>query len=307
MNILKISILVLVSSLLISNICFCDEEAAFLSGQKPIEEFIAAANVDYFNNGTLYSSSIHHSRPAVAISETKDSREAKSLAENISYSFSSSFLSRYVSHSIADSQGWVWQPAATVEWYGLGFNVWSNFVIEDKADRGTFNEVDLTIYYDYKFHGLTIHPYFTADIYPTNNKLSLDYSSNTDVLPSLHLSYALGPLDIFADLELYVHPNPGALKTEVGVGLTQKIVKNLAIETSGLVGIDNSKYNKAQFNVSDTTCDYFTYSIAFPWNPLKGLVIKPTANVSAFLQKDLRDATRYPVQVWGGLNFAYHL
>ena len=102
-------------------------------------------SIDYLSNGTLYSNSIHHRRPALGIAETRESRREKSLADNISLSFISNFRSRYVSHAVADSVGWVWQPSATIEWYGLGFNVWSNFVIEDSADRGTFNEVDLTI------------------------------------------------------------------------------------------------------------------------------------------------------------------
>lgn len=261
--------------------------------------------IDYIDNGTLYSNSINHRRPAQAIAETWETRKKKNLVENISTSFYSNFRSKYVSHALADSAGWVWEPAATIEWYGLGFNAWGNFVLDDEPDQGKFNEVDLTLYYDFKTHGFTIHPYFVAYVYPTNNKNSLDYSAYTDLLPSIQVAYSAGPIDIFADVETYVHPTPGAVRAEFGIGLTEKLPLKFGIETSGLVGFDNSRYNKAVFNISDTTFDYFTYSIAFPWNPVKGLVIKPNAYVSAYFQQKFRNATRFPVLVWGGIDFTY--
>lgn len=255
--------------------------------------------IDEFDNGTLYSNSIHHRRPAAAIPETNKNK--------FSFNFTSNFRSKYVTHALAASNGWVWQPSATVEFYHFGFNVWTNFVMEDSADKGEINEVDLTLYYDYKWHNLTIHPYFVAYTYPTSNKRSLDYSAYTDLLPSLHLSYAIGPMDIFADIEVYVHPTPGAVRSEIGIGLTEKLPMKFAIETSGLIGFDNSRYNKATYNISDTTIDYFTYSIAFPWNPIKGFVVKPNANVSSYFQQKFRNATANPVLLWGGIDFSYNL
>ncbi len=263
--------------------------------------------IDYAANGTLYSVFVHHRRPAKAIAESRESRRGKSLLDNISTSVESDFLSRYVTHSLACSDGWVWQPSATIEWYGFGFNVWANFVIEDIPDQGKFNEVDLTLYYDFKTHNFTIHPYFVAYLYPTSNKLSLDYSADTDILPALHLAYSAGPLDIFADVQVYAHPNPGAVRTELGMGVTHKLPLKFGIEMSGLVGLNNAKYNRVVFNISETAFTYFTYSISFPWNPVKRLVLKPNAHVSAFFAQKFRDATQFPVQVWGGLNVAYQL
>jgi hypothetical protein len=262
--------------------------------------------VDFLENGTLYSNTIHHRRPARAIAETWETRKKKSLLENVSASVTSNFRSKYVSHALADSLGWVWQPSATIEWYGLGFNAWGNFVLDDEADQGTFNEIDLTLYYDIKIYGFTIHPYFAAYLYPTDNKRSLDYSASTDLLPSIQVAYSAGPVDIFADVEVYAHPNPGAVRAEFGIGVTEKLPLKFGIETSGLVGFDNSRYNKATFNISDTTFDYFTYSIAFPWNPIKGFVVKPNAYVSAYFQQKFRNATPYPVLMWGGVDFAYN-
>lgn len=261
---------------------------------------------DYLNNGTLYSVFIRHRRPAEGIAETAENRKKKSLAENISYSVYSDFRSRYVSHSLAASNGWVWQPAATVEWYGLGFNVWGNFVLDDIPNQGTFNEIDLTLYYNFEIHGFTIHPYFVSYIYPTSNKRSLDFSASTDLLPSIHLAYSAGPLDIFADVQFYVHPTPGAVRAEFGLGLTHKLPLKFGIQTSAIVGFGNSKYNRSVFTISKNAFNYFTYNIAFPWNPIKGFTVSPNAHVSTFLAQNFRDATQFPVLVWGGIDFAYN-
>lgn len=262
--------------------------------------------VVFIDNGTLYSDFIHHRRPGAAIAETPESRDKKSAVENISYSVSSNVRSRYVSHSLAASDGWVWQPAATIEWYGLGFNVWGNFVLDDIPDQGKFNEVDLTLYYDYHIKGFTIHPYFTSYLYPTSNKRSLDYSANTDVLPSLHLAYTAGPLDFIADVQLYVHPNPGALRAEFGLGLTHKLPLKFGIQTSGIVGFGNSKYNRSVFGINENALNYFTYNLSFPWNPIKGFVAAPNMHVSTFFAQKFRDRTPYPVLVWGGVDFNYN-
>jgi|GEM_PF-3471147 len=265
-----------------------------------------SVEIDQFDNGTLYSEEVHHRRPTRGISETRQSRRKKTPLKNISTSVYSNFRSKYVTYGVAASESWVWQPSASIEWYGLGFNVWGNFVLADIPDQGRFNEIDLTLYYNFEIEGLTIHPYFTAWVYPTSNKLSLDFSSDTDLLPCIHIAYSIGPLSFFTDLQVYVHPNPGALRGEVGVGLTHKLPFHLAIRTSAIMGYANRTYNRSSFNISDTTVNFFTYNLSFPWNPIEGFVVNPNIHVSTFFQQKFRDAVRYPVLVWGGVDFAYN-
>ena len=284
-------------------------EARAHEGANPnVDEEVATVEIeiDQFANGTLYSEEIHHKRPTRGIAETPESRRAKELVENISYSLHSNFRSKYVTYGNAASASWVWEPSASIEWYGLGFNVWGNFVLADIPDQGKFNEIDLTLYYDIEIHGFTIHPYFTAWIYPTSNKNSLDFSSDTDLLPCIHLAYSVGPLSFFTDLQVYVHPNPGAIRGDVGLGLTHKLPLKFAVQTSAMMGYANRTYNRASYNISDTTVNFFTYNLAFPWNPIKGFVVSPNIHVSTFFQQKFRSAVRYPVLVWGGVDFAYN-
>ena len=169
--------------------------------------------------------------------------------ENLSFSATSDFLSKYVYEGAALSCGWVWEPSATIEAYGLGFNAWGNFVMDDIPDQGNFNEIDLILYYNYNIIGFDIQPFFQTCLYPTSNKISLDYSSYTDLEPGLHLAYTLGPVDIYSDLKVYVDPNPGALVLDLGLGFQHQIVKRVGISTAAQITFGNSKYNNSQYGV----------------------------------------------------------
>ncbi len=258
------------------------------------------------DNGTLYNRNIHHRRPAKNIDEKFDEIFEKSVEESLSFKLSSDFLSRYTFQGMASSDGWVWQPSAGVELYGFGFNVWGNFVLGNIPDQGKINEIDLTFYYNMKFGNLTIQPYILTCLYPTNNKLSLDYSAYTDVEPSLHLAYTLGPIDLYVDFTAYAHPKPGAIFMDVGIGTQQKIFKRLGIETAAQFGFANSKFNRHAYGVSKNKIDFFEYTLSINWNPIMGFVVSPNANVSALLSADLRNAVTTPVLVWGGVDFTYN-
>ncbi|MFA6033553.1 MAG: hypothetical protein WC889_11695 [Myxococcota bacterium] len=284
---------------------------ASFTGEAVSEEKAADAavqkdgDVDNLDNGTLIGDGTRHSRPARAVSASYGKTVQKELIDHLTGSVTSNFLSRYVSYGFADSAGWVWQPSATIEFFNVGFNVWGNFVIEDKPDRGTFNEIDLTLYYNYTTHNFTVHPYFTVFVYPDSNRLSLDYSSKTDVLPSLHLAYKAGPLSIFTDIQVYVYPSPGALRGVLGLGLDQKLVATLNIAMSAEVGFGDSIYNENKFKIDEGGFTFFQYTLALPWNPVKGFVVKPVAHVCAFMSTRYRNAVSNPVQVWGGLELSY--
>jgi hypothetical protein len=297
-------------SILLMGLVFSPALWAAEEGEQPDVEYGGRAtpeeSVNYHHNGTLYRVNIHHRRPARGIAETPESRRQKGFLENISTTVYSNFRSRYVYEGLANSQGFVWQPAATIEAYGVGFNVWGNFVLNDEPDQGRMNEVDLTIYYDTKIGDLTIHPYVMFCFFPTDNEKSLDYSAYTDIKPALHLAYSLGAIDIVTELIFYAHPTAGALLWDFGLGFQHQLVDKLGIETTALFGLGNSRFNRNAFGSPQTRINRFEYSLSLPWNPWRGLVIEPNVHVSTLLPKRFRDAVQTPVLVWGGVDFTYH-
>ncbi len=246
---------------------------------------------------TVHNHNVHHERPETAV---------KKKTDGFSFMVDSEFLSRYVYQALASSDGWVWQPSATFETHNIGLNVWANFVLGNIPDQGKFNEIDVTTYYNLEVGDFTIHPYLLLCFYPTDNELSLDYSANTDVKPSLHLAYTLGPLDFFTDFILYAHPHEGALIVDIGLGFEHEIVDGLSIETSALVAFANSRYNRNAFGVNKTKFTHFTYSLGLPWKVGDRLLLTPQANVSAIFSQELRNGALYGFLVWGGIDVSYH-
>jgi len=275
-----------------------------LPAETVVEEIVDA--IDYLDNGTLYNQSIHHRRPAKGIHDTREKKHRKSFADAFSYSVTSDFLSKYVFEGVASSRGWVWQPSATIEAYGVGFNVWGNFVMDNIPDQGKFNEIDLTLYYDFNYKGLNIHPFFLACLYPTSNKVSLDYSAYSDLKPQLHVAYSLGPVDIYTDMMLYAHPTPGAFDIDFGLGFQHNLAKRVGITTAAQISFGNSKYNNSQFGINKNRFHHFTYQLGLSVNPVKGLVIEPNINVAAFFSQQFRNAVRFPVLIWGGVDLTYN-
>lgn len=61
---------------------------------------------------------------------------------NITYGAEIAFASQYIWRGIELSDGVVLEPAAWIQAYGLYFEVWGNFFLED-ANQGEPNEIDL--------------------------------------------------------------------------------------------------------------------------------------------------------------------
>jgi len=303
---LRLGLVVLI--LLVSSTLFASSEVSTdiygVPAETLVEEVVEA--IDYLDNGTLYNQSIHHRRPAKGIHDTLTKKHHKSFTDALSYSVTSDFLSKYVFEGVASSRGWVWQPSAAIEAYGVGFNVWGNFVMDNIPDQGKFNEIDLTLYYNYNYKGLTIQPNFLTCIYPTSNKVSLDYSAYTDLKPQLHVAYTLGPVDIYTDMMLYAHPNPGAVDIDIGLGFQHHLAKRVGVTTSAQVSFGNSKYNNSQFGINKNRFHHFTYQLGLSVNPVKGLVIEPNINVAAFFSQEFRNAVMFPVLGWGGVDLSYN-
>jgi hypothetical protein len=221
----------------------------------------------------------------------------------------SNFRSLYVSHGLADSAGWVWQPSGTIEFYGVGFNIWMNMPMDKEPSQGSINEIDYTIYYTITLYNLTINPYFLV-ITSYGNPKSLDYSYHTNIVPSLYVSYAYGPFSVFIDLEMYAYPSPAwALRGQFGLAVNCPLPKNFGVETSAMIGINNALYNKAHLGVDQAAITYFTYDLGVYWKPWRGLKIKPNVHFSTFLPeaflKNPGGNIPTPVLYWGGVDLSY--
>jgi len=215
------------------------------------------------------------------------------------------FKSRYVWNGIPYSEGLVWQPSAAVEAHGFGVSVLGNFVLDDEPNQGQFNEVDFTVYYGTKIKTLEFDISFTYSIYPNNDPASLNFGPN-DLNGTLHLAIPLGPLNLFSDISVWMVAPQGGVFFDFGIGYQRDLPLNFAVSSSLLLGLSNFQYNQGFIGNISGGANVFSYTLAFPWSPVKGLIITPQFNVSTLLKQSLRAAVVFPTNVWGDLAIGYN-
>lgn len=244
--------------------------------------------VNFFNTGRQYS------RPVL------------SLFKKLGVQFTMDFLSRYVWNGLAYSRGPVWQPSASLEFHGVGVSVLGNFVLNDEPNQGQFNEVDFTLYYGITAKKLEIDTSFTFSIYPNDNPASLNFSKDS-LYGNLHLAYPAGPIDVFTDLSIWVFQPNAAVFWDLGIGYQRDLPLNFSLSTSALFGMANGKYNRGFVAPGiGSGPSVFSYSLAFPYSPVKGLIFTPQFNFSTLLTQAVRTAAPYATNIWGDLTIGYN-
>jgi hypothetical protein len=218
----------------------------------------------------------------------------------------SDILSRYVWRGLLSSRSWVWQPSFSVDYYGVGFNVWANFPVGPQPDQGEFNEIDFTLYYHKVFRKITFHTWFLLDLYPSGNPTSLD-AGTTSLEWDIHLSRPFGPIILFSDFAIRIVSAPASVYWDVGIGHHRDLPLNFSLQTSVLFALANGKFTQAHVADVGTVPYLFEFSLAFPWNPVGGFKVSPKMNISTLLDEGLRRSSPNPTIIWGGINLSYEL
>lgn len=263
--------------------------ATSLAGKNATSDFKRQPKVNFYNNSRNYS------RPILKFFQT------------LGFRASSPFYSRYVWNGLAYSEGPVWQPSAQIEYRGFGASVQGNFVLDDEPNQGQFNEFDFTVYYGRKIKNLELDFSLTYSIYPNDNPASLNFSQDGSS-GNLHLAYPIGPIDLFTDLNFFINNPSGGFFWDLGLGYQKNLPLNFALSVSVLFGMSEGQY-KREFigpNLGGFGPNVFTFSLAFPVSPVKGLILTPQFNVSTLLTDALRNAVVYPTNVWGDLEISYN-
>ena len=214
---------------------------------------------------------------------------------NITYGAEIAFASQYIWRGIELSDGVVLEPAAWIQAYGLYFEVWGNFFLED-ADQGEPNEIDLISYYELVWNNFTLEPGFEAFLYP-----DADEPSTLEL--TIGLSYSiLDQFSIFTKHYFDVAEYQGSYFGTVGVGFERELESlPFYIDSSLKLGWGNSDFNEVNIEVSKSALNVIIADLSVYYYPLDHLYIRPHIQFSALLDDDLRDAVDNPTIVSGGI------
>ncbi|MFO1464612.1 MAG: hypothetical protein U1F66_12630 [bacterium] len=233
-----------------------------------------------------------------------ESAAGQKPSKKFSARFRSDFYSRYLWNGVPFSKGAVWQPSASVEFHGVGLSVWSNFVLDDEPNQGEFNEVDLSLYYRRSFGRWDLQASIIGLIYFNDDPASLNRGPN-GLQAYFQVGRRLGPVKIFSDLTVGLLEPAGSVFWDLGVLYHKDLPLHFGLETSALFGLGDARFNRAYIADVGTQANLLVFSLAFPWNPLKGISFIPSVTVSNLLAPSLRRASPDPTVVWGGLSFVF--
>jgi len=302
----RLSVLTALLALLLPVICYAEGT----SKEIPIKEDHEGIHAKRVHRLHFYHSSANHTMPMQYLALVPSDRMRKGWREHLLIGFYSDFETRYMSKEVPDSRGPVWQPSATIELYGFGLNVWSNFVLNDEPNQGEFNEVDITSYYTAHIGNLTIHPYIIYMVFPNGDPASLDYSAQTIVETNLHADYRIWRFTIFTLMRARAKGNPGAVYANVGIGYNQCFPHDLTFLTSVLMNFGNDRYLSALYGPMDMNVDAVAFMLGLQWKAWKGFSINPHVDFVVHANPQIRRAIRQipdieNQMVWGGLDLAY--
>ena len=256
-----------------------------------------------------YDDGARHHLPLRYVSEAPAQQERKGPMEHLLIGFVSSLNSQYVSKELPDSKGPVWQPSATVELYGLGLNVWSNFVLNDEANQGQFNEVDFTTYYTAHIGKLTIHPYFTFMVFPNGDPASLDYTPAPVIEGDIYVQYNLGDFDLFGRMRARIKQTSGQVYANAGAGYGHLFPCGMTLLASVLINMGNEQYLSAQYGPTETNIDAAAFMLGASWK-VGGVTFRPNVNLAVHVIPEIRRSIRQNTDldtylVWGGMDIMY--
>ncbi len=209
---------------------------------------------------------------------TKESR-------TIHYGSELDFNSRYVWHGLAWSEGAVVQPSAWVSAFNFTFSVWNNFVLGNEANQGQFNEVDLTLAYDWAWRKLGAKPALQLWLYP--NQPGVPATGQA----SMELSYPVGPFRFFTSHALDISAYPGAYYGDFGLSFERELSPNLSMSTSLGLAFASSKYNDAYVGLKQTAfaaAGGERGQLSFTYYPKEFLYLRPHLSYSCLLDRRLR-------------------
>lgn len=259
-----------------------------------MESFVRMDNIFRFLFRTVLLSFFVLTYVAPAIAEDPAAEKERPITLTIE----SDVVSRYVWYGIASSQGAVWQPAVTVESYGLGVEVWGNFVINNEDSQGKFNELDYTVYYNHAIGKLETQLAVVVYTYP-------DQPFPSTVQISTHLEYPVKLVSIFCDSFTDVGSYKGSSFFDWGVNFQHDLSPHLSVESSALFGLGTAGFNRAYIADVGTKANLFQFDIALPWELFKSFTFTPHLEVTSLLAGELRDAVDDPTIVSGGVKLGY--
>jgi len=216
------------------------------------------------------------------------SLEHQESSKIFTYGAEDLFCSRYVWRGINYSRGAVMQPSGWLAAYDFNFNIWTNYVLNNEAYQGNFDEIDYTLTYTKTIKNLSLSPAIAIYAYPhTGTPVYAEFL--------LSASYPVSIVKVYTNQAVSIKGAGGAYYGEFGVIYEKNIYQNLSLSLLLGFGIASSKFN--DYNIVDaagigwdhTAIDLVTFNVGVKYYPVDHFYLRPHITYSSFVQGSLRD------------------
>lgn len=217
-----------------------------------------------------------------AAEEPRDKAVSEEFAgddEKIHYGCDLDFNSRDVWHGIVSSDGAVFQPSVWASMNNFTFNVWANMEINKGANKGKFNETDLSLSYEGSICNLEVEPGIIFYLYPEGDSTG-EFS--------LKLSYPLGEFSAETIHTFDFINYRGSYFGEIGLGYSKKLNPKLSVDAYAGTGWASSKFNKTYIGVSKSTHNLVNVNLGLTYYPTEHFYIRPHVEASSIIDRTLR-------------------
>jgi hypothetical protein len=220
---------------------------------------------------------------------------AEENGAGLTYGLEMDFVSQYVWHGIAWSDGAVKQTSVWVSLNDFTLTAWDNYVLNNEPNHLQVNEVDLSLSYTKEIGQFTVEP--TLDYYWYPNQ---EESPSTGQM-IVKLSYSLEPIEFFTNQCVDIKEYQGAYFGDIGLGYTKEFNPQVTFESSISLGWGSSRFNETYIGLRKSALNVVQGEIALTYAPEHFVYFRPHLAVSSILDDKLADQLDDTTLLYGGV------
>ncbi len=219
------------------------------------------------------------------------------------FAIDAGFFSGYVFRGIELTDDYVFQPAATIGWYGFTLTTWANMdLTDDRDEEFNFTWYDFNLDYTHRFGPVAatvgaVHYRFPIDTREATTELFAGLALwDCPLTPQIRAYYDVDEAEgwyLTADLA-HTFPLPR---------LCERVP--WAIEIAAGVGWADSDHNAFWYGVAEEGFTDFHSSVSLPVKVTHWFTVRPIITFTSVIDDELRDAVADSEVIVYGINFTF--
>lgn len=192
------------------------------------------------------------------------------------------FYSKYIWRGIILTNGAVFQPGLWVSLQNLSLTVSANINIDKGEKESNLDEVDALLSYGFEFGKFQLEPGVQLYLYPIKGE------GPHTAEGYIKLAFQHKRLIIFTNHNIDFWNYKGSYYGEGGIGLENKLSKNISYSTSLKFAWSNRKFNESNYNISKQAMNLVAFSQSLIYHVNPNFSVTPILEIQSILDSDLR-------------------